>query len=181
MNNVDRTDRLSLHSLKTNTTVEETTGFHVSRPMRAIFVAGLSCGILDITAAFVFYGRPFRLLQGIAYGLLGLPAFKGGWGTAMLGLACHFFIAFCASAVFYLAARKLKFMIRQAIPAGIAYGIVVYAVMQFLVVPLSRIGRLPFSLSGTFTGILIHIVCIGLPISLLMRRYLSYPASKQIV
>jgi hypothetical protein len=99
----------------------------------------------------------------------------------MLGLACHFLVAFCASAVFYLAARKLKFMARQAIPAGIAYGIVVYTVMQAVVIPLSRIGRLPFSLSGTVTGVLIHIVCVGLPISLWMRRFLPYPAYKRSV
>lgn len=181
MNNVDRTDGLSPHSLRANTAVEETTGSYLSRPARAIFVAGLSCGILDITAAFVFYGRPLRLLQGIAYGLLGPQAFDGGWVTGMLGLACHFFVAFCASAVFYLAARKLKFMARQAIPAGIAYGIVVYTVMQAVVIPLSRIGRLPFSLSGTVTGVLIHIVCVGLPISLWMRRFLPYPAYKRSV
>jgi hypothetical protein len=96
----------------------------------------------------------------------------------VLGLACHFLVAFCASAVFYLAARKLNFMVRQAIPAGIAYGIVVYTVMQAVIIPLSRIGRLPFSLSGTATGILIHIVCVGLPISLWMRRYSPYPPEK---
>jgi hypothetical protein len=80
MNNVDRTGRLSSHSLGANPTVEETTGHYISRPSRAILFAG-SCGILDITAAFVFYGRPLRLLQGIAYGRLGPQAFDGGWLT----------------------------------------------------------------------------------------------------
>lgn len=176
MNNVDRTGRLSSHSLGANPTVDETASHYLSRPARAILIAGLLCGILDITAAFVVYGRPLRLLQGIAYGLLGPEAFEGGWITGMLGLACHFFVAFSASAVFYLAARKLKFMVRHAIPAGIAYGIVVYIMMQALIIPLSRIGRLPFSLSGTAIGILIHVVCVGLPISVCVRRYSTFPS-----
>lgn len=171
MNDVYRTGGLSSCSLGTNPTGEERTGHYVPQPGRAIFLAGLSCGILDITAAFLFYGRPLRLLQGIAYGLLGPRAFNGGWLTALVGLACHFFVAFSASTVFYLTSRKLQFLIRRPIPAGIAYGIVVYIVMQAVVIPLSRIGWLPFSLRGTATGIAIHMACVGLPISLSVNRY----------
>ena len=100
---------------------------------------------------------------------------SGGWLTGLLGLACHFLVAFSASAVFYLASRKLQFLIRQPIPAGIAYGIVVYIVMQIVVVPLSRIGWQPFSLSGTALGLVIHVVCVGLPISLWVHRYSIRP------
>jgi hypothetical protein len=35
-----------------------------------------------------------RLLQGIAAGVLGSRSFQGGLPTALLGLFCHFFIAF---------------------------------------------------------------------------------------
>jgi hypothetical protein len=56
---------------------------------------------LDITAAFVVYGffgvKPLRLLQRIASGLLGSRAFKGGFATALLGLLCHFAVAFWGS------------------------------------------------------------------------------------
>lgn len=180
MNNVDRTARLSSSRLTVNSTVEEGTGHYSSRPARAILVAGLSCGILDVTAAFVFYGRPLRLLQGIAYGLLGPQAFYGGWLTGSLGAACHFCVAFSASAVFYLASRKVQFLIRRPIPAGIAYGIVVYIMMQVVVIPLSRIGWLPFSLSGTAIGVVIHVVCVGLPISLSVSGYSIYPREKSL-
>jgi len=55
----------------------------------AILWGGLASGVLDITAAFVVYGRfgakPIPLLQGIAGGLLGPRAFAGGLTTAGLG------------------------------------------------------------------------------------------------
>lgn len=175
MSNVDRTSRLSSRRLGANPTVEETTGHYLSRPARAIFVAGLSCGVLDITAAFVTSGlqggRPLRLLQGIAYGLLGPQAFTGGWLTGFLGAACHFFVAFSASAVFYLASRRLHFLLRRPVLAGITYGIVVHIMMNVVVIPLSRIGWLPFSLSSTALSVVIHVVCVGLPISLSVSRY----------
>ena len=46
-----------------------------SKALPAILGAGLTCGVLDITAAFVVYGyfglTPMPLFQGIAGGLLG--------------------------------------------------------------------------------------------------------------
>src|SRR5262249_4095142 len=58
---------------------------HLGRRMRAaraILSAGVVAGILDITAAVVLTlwhgGRPLRMLQGIASGLLGRAAFEGG-------------------------------------------------------------------------------------------------------
>jgi hypothetical protein len=98
--------------------------------MRAIVWGGLVCGILDITAAFAVYGyfgaQPLRLLQGIAAGLLGPRAFSGGSVTALLGLVCHFFIAFCAAAVFVTASRWLPFLIQYTILSGASFGIAVY-------------------------------------------------------
>jgi len=64
----------------------------------AILWGGLFCGVLDITAALMVYGymgaKPVRLLQGIAGGLLGPGTYGGGIVTALLGLLCHFVIAF---------------------------------------------------------------------------------------
>jgi hypothetical protein len=86
---------------------------HNLKTSLAILWAGLTCGILDITAAIVVYGffglRPIRLLQGIAAGLLGARAFEGGLGAALLGLFCHFFIALCAAAVYFAGSRQFSF------------------------------------------------------------------------
>jgi hypothetical protein len=141
----------------------------------AILWSGLVCGVLDITAAFLVYGwfgaRPIPLLQGIAAGLLGQRSFEGGSATAFLGLLCHFGIAYSAAAVFYVMSRRITFLRTHAVFSGILYGIAVYFFMNRIVVPLSAARHYPFSFKMMVIGVVIHIFCVGLPISLVVRRY----------
>jgi hypothetical protein len=143
--------------------------------MLAVLWAGFACGVLDITAALVVYGffgaKPMRLLQGIASGLLGPRAFDGGLATALLGLVCHFVIAFGAASVFFFASRSVGFLIEHATVSGILYGVAVYFFMHLIVVPLSAAAKRPFSLRMMIIGVIIHIFCVGLPISLTVRRF----------
>lgn len=139
----------------------------------AILWGGLSAGFLDITVAFVRWGKPFRILQGIASGLIGPQAFQGGWGTAALGIALHFFIALSAAAVYYGASGKLQFLRQRAVIWGLLYGIAVYMFMSWVVVPLSAFPKnhAPFSGIGLALSLLTHMFCVGLPIALAVRRY----------
>lgn len=147
----------------------------LSRAFPAIFWAGLICGVLDLTAAFLTWAvksvKPAVVLQGIATGLLGPKSFSGGWQTAALGAICHFFIAFSAAAVFYTASRQLTFMTRHAVYAGILYGVAVYLVMYWIVMPLSQVQHRPFSWPTTAIAIVTHMVCVGTPIALVVRHY----------
>lgn len=144
-----------------------------SKAYHAIFWAGLVAGVLDLTAACVSNGlrgiSPFRVMQSVATGLLGAESYNGGFKTAALGVALHFLIATGAAAVFYALSRKLKFMVRQAIIAGLAYGVAVYLFMNLVVLPLSAF---PHKISFQIVrGLLIHMFCVGLPIALVVRRY----------
>jgi len=143
--------------------------------MVAILWAGLACAVLDITAALVVYGffgiKPLPLLQGIASGLLGRRAFDGGLTTALLGLGCHFFNAFSAAAVYFGVSRAAPFILERAVLSGVLYAVVVYFVMNHIVVPLSAAAKRPFSLKMTMVGLVIHVFCVGLPISLAVRRF----------
>lgn len=143
--------------------------------MLAVLWAGFACGVLDITAALVVYGffgaKPMRLLQGIASGLLGPRAFDGGVATALLGLVCHFVIAFGAATVFFFASRSVGFLIEHAAVSGVLYGVAVYFFMNLIVVPLSAAAKRPFSLRMMIIGVIIHIFCVGLPISLTVLRF----------
>jgi hypothetical protein len=147
----------------------------ISRAFPAIVAAGLLCGVMDITAALLTWVpkgvSPGRLLQGIAGGLLGPAAFRQGWTTSALGLAIHFLIAFIAAGIFYAASKRLPTLVDHPWIAGIGYALVVYGLMYWVVMPLDRMRRGPVTLSNTVTAIVTHIVCVGLPISLVIHRF----------
>ena len=142
--------------------------------LRTVVSAGALAGALDITAAFVVYGAkgasPTRILQGISSGLLGPAALHGGWKTVALGGALQFFIAISAAAVFFAASRKVAELVRRPILCGALYGIAVYGVMYWVVVPLSRVHARPFSWSAAATAVVIHVLCVGIPIASVIAR-----------
>jgi hypothetical protein len=140
---------------------------------RALLYGTLVVGILDLADAFVFFGlrgaRPIRILQSIASGLLGRAAFSGGLGTAVLGAALHFFIAFMVVATFFVASRYISILRRTSVWSGLMYGVVVYIVMNFVVLPLSAAGRGSFPWPVVANGLIIHMLGVALPSSLFAR------------
>jgi uncharacterized membrane protein YagU involved in acid resistance len=138
-------------------------------------IAGLLAGALDIVAAIAFWGlrgvSATRILQSVASGLLGRDAFSGGASTAVLGLSLHFSIATTAAAVYYLFSRRLAVLVRRWVLSGVSYGVAVYAFMHFIVLPLSAVTKRPFDLGVAMSMVLIHIVCVGLPISSTVRYH----------
>jgi len=147
------------------------------KAFQVILCGGLIAGTLDLTAAFVSSWLragvgPVRVMQSIASGLLGAASYTGGAKTAVLGVALHFLIAIVATAVFYLAARTLRFPQQHAIIAGLLYGIAVYLFMNFVVLPLSAFPqRAAPPLSGRIIGLLIIMFCVGLPIAVIVHRF----------
>jgi len=145
-----------------------------SGALPTIALAGLIAGVLDITSAFVIAGikgtGPTRMLQGIASGLLGQRSFEGGMATAGLGLGIHFLIAFTAAAVFYAASRKFSSLTQHPVVSGLLYGIVVYIFMYWVVMPLA-FPTAHHSTSRDVTAVIIHIILIGLPISLVVHCF----------
>lgn len=148
---------------------------------RGILWGGLICGAMDITAAVVVYGLIWGrgatgILQSVASGLLGSASYDGGWITALLGLLCHFCIAFGAATVFYVASRKMSILLKWPVLSGILYGIAVFFFMQLVVVPMSAYPHgITFLPKGVLTGLAIHMVCVGLPISLAVNRFSNRP------
>jgi hypothetical protein len=140
----------------------------------AILWGGLAVGVLDAAAAMTLAGlrgvSPDRVWQHVASGVLGRGSFSGGLPTAALGLVVHFLIAFTATAVYVVASRWVPLLARRPYLCGPAYGVAVYFFMQYLVVPLSLIRQGPFSLRGLLQGLAVHVLVVGLPISLSARR-----------
>jgi len=151
----------------------------LAHPRRLVLAGGLVAGALDITYACVFWaikaGVPAqRIFQSVAAGLLGTASFTGGWPTAVLGLALHFFIATTMSVTYYVAARRIPILGGRPVPFGAAYGLLLYVIMNYVVVPLSAAGHggakdpLWVALS-----IVVHMFLIGVPIALFTGRALQ--------
>lgn len=146
--------------------------------LRAIVLGGLAAGILDITAALVQATQrgstPERLFQAIASGILGRASYDGGLATATLGLVAHFTIALGAAATFVLVARRVPFLISVPWLSGPVFGMLVWAAMRFVVLPLSAYphaqGADP---QAMMIAVLIHVCCVGLPIALAARVALT--------
>jgi uncharacterized membrane protein YagU involved in acid resistance len=150
--------------------------------LKTILLAGFIAGCCDITAALLVYCSilpltPVRLLQGIAAGLLGRQAaYAGGAKTAVLGVICHYVIALGAAAVYFALTRMLPFLNRiHLVFAAALWGTIVYFFMQYVTLPLSRIGMPRFNLKFTIIGLVIHFFCIGLPITAITRRRSPIP------
>jgi len=144
---------------------------------KAIAAAGLLAGVMDITAAFVTAKllngvSPEQVLHYVASGAIGRDAsIQGGWKTAALGLFFHFVVAFGAATTFYLASRRIVFLADKPFVSGPLYGIAVYVFMYWIVVPLSAIQGRTVTLRGTVIAIITHIVCVGTPIALMVRKF----------
>ena len=156
--------------------VSEPISSEKTSPLKAVVFGGLLAGVLDLTAACVmnYSIGPIRIFQSIASGLLGAESSKGGAWTAILGVFLHLVIAFGATVVFYLASRRIKFLTNRAIVSGVLYGIAVYWFMQLIVLPLSAFPykkQLIPEPNQFITGMIVHILCVGLPIALVVSRY----------
>jgi hypothetical protein len=138
--------------------------------LRTILIAGLICGVLDgLSALALSAGRWMRLFQFIASGLLGPNSFNGAVSTALVGIAMHFSVALGAAAVYYSTSRAIPFMIDHAIPSGILFGILVHVFMNFVVIPLSAIGRRPFNARAFAAQLAVHMIVVGPTIALTVR------------
>jgi len=152
----------------------------VRAPALWILAAGALAATIDITYAIGWSvahgGTAERLLQAVASGWQGKAAFEGGAPSAALGLASHYAILLVAAALFLAASRRLPWLRRHAVPAGLLYGLAIFLFMNFVVLPLSAIPfHMHYGLIPTGGDLLSHLVGVGLSISLLTRRAFDLP------
>jgi hypothetical protein len=141
-----------------------------------ILLAGIIVGTLDITAAmlqfFIKTGKdPFIVPKFIASGVFGNTAMKGGADTIAWGFLFHYMIAMSFTVFFFWLCSRRPALLQNRLLTGIGYGIFTWAVMRFVVVPLSFTANQPSTLSGTFIAILILVVCIGIPLAYMAAAF----------
>ncbi|MDP9077550.1 MAG: DUF1440 domain-containing protein [Bacteroidota bacterium] len=130
------------------------------------FVVGTLDGIGTILSA--YKAGPVIIFQFIASGAFGKATFKGGMPMFWWGVWFHYFIAYSFTAVFYVAYPSFYKFFRNKYLIGLEYGIITWIVMNFIVVPTSKIGFHPIkNVLPILIGISILIICVGMPIALI--------------
>jgi hypothetical protein len=142
----------------------------------AVLLAGIISGSLDLTFAFTFHGlrsgvSPIRVLQSIASGWLGNDAFQDGTFAPILGFFSHYGILIGASALYLIAMLRLRWMTAHAYLYGMAFGVLIYAFMHLVVLPLSNAPHFKATVVGTTCDFAMHLLVIGPAIALSLKRF----------
>ena len=137
------------------------------------WLVAATCDICYATGfSYLYRGvPPSRILKSVASGILGADAYQGGTATAVLGLGLHYLNALIITCIFFAVASRAPALVRRPVLIGVLYGIVVYGVMNYVVIPLSRIGPRPTPPTPTWvTGLIVHMFFIGMPIAIAANR-----------
>jgi len=134
-----------------------------------LVLGGLVVGTTDLAFAWIFWQSHgvglARILQSVAAGLLGGASFKGGMASALLGAGLHYAIA-----TMFVLAYRLAGLRRHPVACGLVYGVLLYLVMNFVVVPLSAAGTPGFgNVPWVASSVAMHAV-FGVMCALFARR-----------
>ena len=147
-----------------------------SAAFRYVLLGGFLAGLADTiypTVKTVMAGKPwFQPWKGVASGLLGQTARDGGMEMVVLGAALHWFINICATALLYIVVSRVKWLPRQWIALACIHGIGVLLTMNYVILPLSAIGRGIYPLDQLHIHAFWHILLVGVPSGFFVSRAL---------
>ena len=142
-----------------------------------ILWVGFLVGLFDIASAFIqvkimFPERnPLGVLRYIASAVFGKERTHSESSMYFIGAIFHFIIAYCFTIAFFLIYPHIRFLSKNRLLTGILYGLVIWAVMNLLVVPQTKIGHRLFVLRNAAIAAGILIVAIGIPLSYFAYRF----------
>ena len=142
---------------------------------KPILTATLVCGTLDILWAIVltlWRGKEIGgMLRFVASGPFPVATDMGSTGS-VLGLLIHFSLMAIMVAVFVIVARQRPSLLDNPLLSGFVYGLITYAVMNLIVVPLRFPAAWPLKMLSITTQLFAHIVLVGWPTAFITRRFL---------
>jgi hypothetical protein len=143
--------------------------------LKPIAIATAISGTLDILFAMILtvaFGREIgNMLRYVASGPF--PAATDmGTGGAILGLLVHLVLMAVMATALMLLVRWKPERLDTPVRTGLAWGIISYFVMNWLVVPLRFGTPLPPKTLSIVTQLFAHIVLVGLPMAFVASRYL---------
>jgi len=140
----------------------------------AILLGGLIAGTFDIgAAALINLANPLLILKFVAGGLLGKAALAGGASVELLGLVLQWAMSLIIAALYVFAARWLPVLRRRWLTSGLAYGVVIFVVMNFVVVPLSAWAKWPRFTAVQFSENMLAMLLFGLIVAYFAQYYVA--------
>jgi hypothetical protein len=139
--------------------------------LSAVLLGGIVAGTLDIGAACLITGRSASfILHTIAGGLLAKQSYSGGTPTALLGLALQELMGILIAAIYVGATTVLPALARRWLLGGLAYGVVIFFVMNYVVVPLSAWKHHAHFSAHSFAANMAAMLLFGLIVAWFARR-----------
>ena len=139
-------------------------------PWTTIVLGGVVAGTLDIgAAALINWASPALILRFVAGGLLGKTAQDGGAAIALLGYGVQIAMSLIIAAIYVGASGRLAWLRERWIAAGLAFGVVVFLVMNFVVMPLSALARWPHFTVTSFAWNMLAMLVFGVIIAFFAR------------
>jgi uncharacterized membrane protein YagU involved in acid resistance len=140
---------------------------------RAIVIATVIAGTLEILSAFAFAimagGSPLGVLRGVGGAILDSEAVRPVT-LAVGGLVLHFAIMTVMAAVYLVLAGRIALLNRLAVLSGVGYGLVLWGVMYWIVLPWRWPTMFPVVDSTEVAMQLFsHVGLVGIPIALVAR------------
>ena len=134
------------------------------RKLASIVFGGAVAGLIDLGVASAINGLidPFRVARFVSAGLLGLSQAKAmGMQSAWLGVALQVGMSILIAAIYAAGAGLLPALRRHWLAAGLAFGVGVFAVMNYVVVPLSALHSTPSFTATSFALNMVAMLLFG--------------------
>jgi uncharacterized membrane protein YagU involved in acid resistance len=151
------------------------------RTFSAILSGGLIAGAIDIGAASLISGRSLGyIMQVIAGGLLAKATFEGGAGTMVLGFVLQELMGVLIAGVYVVFAKALlPAWTRRWVLSGLAYGVIIFFVMNYVVLPLSAWKSVPHFTAYKFAANMAAMLVFGLIVAFFARRLTGSTVSNE--
>jgi hypothetical protein len=142
--------------------------------LSAIVLGGVIAATIDIAAASLITGRnPVSIMQVIAGGLLGKASRDGGIATVILGAGLQEIMGVLIAAIYVVFSKTVPGLLRRWIPSGLVYGVIIFFVMNYVVLPLSAWKSAPHFTTLKFAENMAAMLVFGLIVAFFARDLMS--------
>jgi hypothetical protein len=152
--------------------------FAAKSSARAVVVAGIAAGTIDIGSAMFILQQPAtKICRYICYGLIGERALSGGVSMVLLGLVLQEAMSMLIAAIYLFAMRQTTVLGSRPLLSGLVAGVVIFLVMNYFVMPLSKVGHVAHFSPEMFAKNMLAMLLFGLIIAGICRDFAA-PQSK---